>query len=134
MRAGSRKALVLSLAAFGATSLEAAEITRPDDGLGDGVRVVNNYGDMIRVYAQDAEGRLHKLGRVARGALVEFELPEELLQDAFRIKIHPSQPVWSSNGDDFAVKTNPLNLAGDADVTVWVDPELTNTVVEMQRG
>ena len=42
--------------------------------------------------------------------------------------------VWALNQDDFGIKTNPLNLSGDVDVTVWVEPELTDTVVEMSRG
>lgn len=134
MKAARSMALILSLAAFGATSLEAAEVTGPNDEINNGVRVVNNYRAMVRVYAEDADGKLHKLGRVSRGDLVEFEIPEEVTRDSFRIKIYPSQPAWSFVQDDFGVKTNPLNLQGDADVTVWVEPELTNTMVEMSRG
>ena len=134
MKAAYRMALVLSLAAMGATSVEAAPITGPDDEAPQAVRVVNNYGDMIRVYAEDAEGHLHKLGRVARGELVEFAIPQDLLGGAFRIRIHPGQPAWSLELDNYAVKTNPLNLQADSDVTVWVEPELTKTMVEMSRG
>ena len=132
MKAGIRTALVMSLTLFGAASVEAAVTTDTDSE--ETVRVVNNYGEMVRVYAEDADGRLHKLGRVARGTLEEFEVPAEIADEAFRIKIYPSQPVWALSLDDFGVKTNPLNLRGDADVTVWVEPELTNTVVEMSRG
>jgi len=134
MKAAYRMALVLSLAALGATSVEAAPITGPDDEALTGVRVVNNYSDVIRVYAEDATGHLHRLGRVARGELVEFEIPAEVASGAFRIRIHPGQPLWSLDADNYAVKTNPLNLQGDTDVTVWVEPELTHTVVEMSRG
>ena len=135
MKAAYRMALILSLAALGATSVEAAPITGPNDEALRGVRVVNNYNDVIRVYAEDAAGHLHKLGRVARGALVEFEIPAEVAATgSFRIRIHPGQPAWSLEQDNYAVKTNPLNLQGDTDVTVWVEPELTHTVVEMSRG
>ena len=92
MKSAYRMALALSLSALAATSVEAAPVTSPDDALENAVRVVNNYGEMIRVYAEDAEGRLHKLGRVARGELVEFELPGDVSGDAFRIKIYPANP------------------------------------------
>jgi len=134
MKAAFRVALALSLVAVAATSVQAIEPTGPDDQDAKGVRVVNNYGDLVRVYAVDAGGHLHKLGRVASGQLVEFEIPEDIAGEAFRIKIFPGQPVWSPRVDDYAVKTNPLNLNGDTDVTVWVEPELTHTVVEMSRG
>lgn len=134
MKAAYRMALALSLALFGATSVEAAPLTGPDDAMANGIRVVNNYAETVRVYAVDAEGRLHKLGHVARGELTELEVPADVASDAFRIKIFPGQPVASSDVDDYAVKTNPLNLSDDADVTVWVEPELTDTVVEMSRS
>ena len=134
MQAAYRMALVLSLAVLGATSVEAAPVTGPDDEVSKDIRVVNNYGDLVRVYAVDADGRLHKLGRVASGQLVEFEIPEDIADGAFRLKIFPSQPVWSLDFDDFAVKTNPLNLRVDEDVTVWVEPELANTMVERSRS
>lgn len=129
-----RTALLLSLAALGAAPVGAAGIDGPGDEVKHAVRVVNNYGDMVRVYAEDAAGHLHKLGRVANGQLVVFAISDDLNRDGFRIKIYPSQPVWSLHVDDFGVKTNPLNLQDGMDVTVWVERELTKTLVEMSRG
>jgi hypothetical protein len=135
-----RMALMTSLAALGATSAEAADVTGPGGELALGtdvtpaVRVVNNYGEMVRVYAEDSEGHMHKLGRVARGELVKFDIPEAIASSPFRIKVYPSQPAWSLQIDDYAVKTNPLNLQGDTDVTVWLEPDLMRSIVEMSRG
>ena len=126
-----RAALVFGLVAFATTSLEAAVTDTPAD---EPVRVVNNYGEMVRVYAEDSEGRLHHLGPVARGELVEFEIPGVIAADEFRIKVYPAEPTWSLQRDDFGVKTNLLNLQADSFITVWVEPELANTVVELARG
>jgi hypothetical protein len=141
-----RMALMASLAAFGATSAEAADVTGPGDELTrsdeltrnndvtPAVRVVNNYGDMVRVYAEDSQGHMHKLGRVARGELVKFDIPEAIAAGPFRIKVYPSQPAWSLQIDDYGVKTNPLDLQGDTDVTVWLEPDLTRSIVEVSQG
>jgi hypothetical protein len=124
-----RMALVLGLAAFGATSLQAIE-SDPTGGA-DAVRVMNNYRDQVRVYVEDSRGHLHRLGRVARGQLKEFQIPEEVADASFRIKVYPAQPVWAFQQDDFGIKTNPLTLDGESTVTLWVEPDLTKTMVEV---
>ena len=134
MKGPYRVALMLGLAALAATSLEATEIDQPTDDITSSVRVVNNYGGLVRVYVEDSQGRLHKLGRLARGELKEFEIPEEILPGSFRIRIVPSEPVWSLHQDDYAVKTNPIDLEWDSEVTVWLEPDLRKSVVEIARG
>ena len=130
-----RVALMLGLTAFAATSLEAAEIDHPTDEITDGVRIVNNHVGLVRVYVVDAQGRLHRLGRVARGELKEFQIPEGIAQESFRIKVFPNrQPAGSPQQDDYAVKTNLIDLNTDSQVTVWVEPDLRRSVVELARG
>ena len=131
MKGPYRVALMLGLAALAATSLEAAEIDHPTDEITNGVRVINNYRGLVRVYAEDSQGRLHKLGRVARGELKEFEIPAEIARESFRIKVFPSsRAVGSLRQDDFGVKTNPIDLETYGEVTVWLEPDLTRSVVE----
>jgi hypothetical protein len=126
-----RVALLLGLASLGATSIEAAS---PEGPPAEGIYVVNNYQATVRVYAEDSEGRLHRLGRVHQGQLEQFEIPAHLVGQAFRVKIYPSQPVWSLQVDDYGVKTNPLNLDGLSLVTIWVEPDLSKSMVQMDRG
>lgn len=133
MKATYRVALMLGLAVFSATSVEAAEMDPPTDATIDVIRVVNNYGALVRVYAQDSEGRLHKLGPVARGELKEFTVPEEIV-GSFRIKVYPSQAVGSPRAENFAVRTNSLDLSRDTHVTLWLEADLTKSVVELARG
>jgi len=130
MKTLSRLALSLSLIGLAATSVEAAP---PDDVGPSVVRVVNNYSAVVQVYAEDAHGHMHRLGRVGRGDLVEFDIPADIAADAYRIKVYPHQPVWSQQYDDFGVKTNPLDVGSDADVTVWVEPDLRRSIVETVR-
>lgn len=131
MKTTYRMALLLGLAAFAAGATEAAAYAEPDE---PGIHVMNNYGAMVRVYAEDAEGRLHRLGRVAQGELREFDIPAELAGESFSIKIFPSQPVWAPQQDDFGVRTNPIDPTVDRHVTIWVEPDLARSTVELARG
>ena len=131
MKTTYRVALALGLAAFAAGTTEAAAYEGPGD---PGIHVMNNYGAMVRVYAEDAEGRLHRLGRVQQGELGQFDVPAEIAAGSFSIKIYPSQPVWSLQQDDFGVRTNPIDLRVDSHVTIWVEPDLARSMVEVARG
>ena len=130
MRGPYRVALMLGLAALAATSLEAAEIEYPTDEITNSVLVINNYLGQVRVYAEDSQGRLHALGRVARGKLKEFEIPAEIAQESFRIRVVPSEPFWSRQQDNYAVKTNPIDLERVSEVIVWLEPDLRTSKVE----
>ncbi len=96
MKGMYRVALMLGLVAASAVGVEAAEYQGSDE-ITTEIYVMNNHLADVRVFAEDADGRLHKLGRVARGDLRTFEVPEELADEEFRIKIYPSTPVWSPN-------------------------------------
>jgi hypothetical protein len=126
-----RVALLLGLASLGATSLEAAVTDGPPF---NGIHVMNNYQGMVRVYVEDAAGRLHRLGRVQKGELREFEIPTAVADQEFRVKIFPSQPAWALQQDDYGVKTNPLDVELLSHVMIWVEPDLSKSVVELARG
>ena len=82
----------------------------------------------------DSTGRRLSLGRVARGELREFEIPEEIAQESFRIRIVPRPSAWSLLQDDYAVKTNPLDLEIYSQVTLWLESDLRQSKVETTRG
>lgn len=134
MKGLHRVALVMGLVAISAVSIEAAELQGPDDVITTEVYVVNNYLTDVRVFAEDAQGRLHKLGRVARGSLKSFAVPEAAAGGEFRIKVYPSAPVWSPVADDYGVKTNPLRSERDHQVRLWLESDLSQSFVEIDRS
>ena len=117
--------------AMSATAVQAAEMVGPDDQEGPDIYVVNNHMVDVRVFAEDAEGKLHKLGRVARGTLASFEVSDAVAGADFRIKVYPTSPPWSPTPDNYGVKTNVLHSTGVEHVTVWLEHELSNSVVEV---
>lgn len=133
MKGMYRVALMLGLVAASAVSVEAAEYQGSDE-ITTEIYVMNNHLTDVRVFAEDAEGRLHNLGRVMRGDLRTFEVPQELAADEFRIKVYPSAPAWSPISDDFGVKTNPLVAERDRQVRVWLEADLSQSIVEIDRG
>ena len=133
MKGIKRVALVLALTAASAVSVQAAETNGPEKD-GTDVYVVNNHLTDVRVFVEDADGRLHNLGRIARGELRNIEVPTDIAAREFRIKVYPTAPVWSSIADDYGVKTNPLDASRDRMVTVWLEADLARSLVEIQRG
>ncbi len=123
--------LTAAMIAMSATATQAAEPVGPEDGQGPEIYVVNNHLVDVRVFAEDADGKLHKLGRVARGTLGSFEVDEAMAGSDFRIKVYPTSPPWSPTPDDYGVKTNVLHTSGLEHVTVWLENELSNSVVEI---
>lgn len=134
MRGLNRVALMMGLVAMSAASVEAAVIQGPVDDNDTEVYVVNNHLVAVRVFAEDADGRLHKLGLVARGALETFDIPEEVSAQEFRIKVFPTSPAWSPGPDNYGVKTNKLNSERDHQVRVWLEADLSQSVVEIDRS
>ena len=134
MKGMYRVALMLGLVAVSAVNVEAAEYQGSDDEITTEIYVMNNHLSDVRVFAEDAEGKLHNLGRVMRGDLRTFEVPQELADEEFRIKVYPSTPAWSPISDDYGVKTNPLVAERDRQVRVWLEADLTQSIVEIDRG
>ena len=134
MKGMFRVALMLGLVAASAAHVEAAEYEGFNDELTTEIYVMNNHLADLRVFAEDADGQLHNLGKVMRGDLRTFEVPKELAAQEFRIKVYPSTPVWSPISDDFGVKTNLLVADRDRQVRVWLEADLTQSIVEIDRG
>jgi hypothetical protein len=127
----TRVALAAALAMMTAAPLTAAEPDAPSD---TEIYVVNNHLADVRIFAEDAEGRLYNLGRVARGALRSIEVPASVATAEYRIKVFPATPAWSPIPDDFGIKTSPLDNDRDRTVTMWLEADLTQSVVEIDRG
>jgi len=123
--------LTAAMIAMSATVAQATETVAPDDAQGPEIYVVNNHLVDVRVFAEDASGKLHKLGRVARGKLATFEVSEAVAGADFRIKVYPTSPPWSPTPDNYGVKTNVLHASNVDHVTVWLESELSHSVVEV---
>jgi hypothetical protein len=134
MKGMYRVALMLGLVAATAGSVEAGEIQGPGDEITTEIYVVNNHLADVRVFAEDSEGRLYNMGRVARGDLRTFAVPDDVAGTEFRIKVFPSSPVYSPVPDDYGVKTNALNGDRDHQVRLWLEADLSQSVVEIDRG
>lgn len=127
-------ATVLAMLA-GATPELAAAQRSGEDPEGAQIRVVNNFVSQVRVYAEDARGRLHPLGRVARGHLGAFSIPEDVARlGDFRVRVYPSDPIGSWVVEETGIKTQPLHLAEDGSVTVWLETNLAASIVEIATG
>lgn len=134
MRKMLRVALVMGLMTMSTVSAEAREIASPDGELTTQVHVMNNHVTDVRIYIEDADGKLHNMGRLARGSLASFDVPRELTNGEFRVKVYPSPPLGSPFADHEGVKTNPLNTERDRQVRVWLEADLPSSIVEIERG
>lgn len=134
MKTMYRAVLTLALITAGAGSIEAAESNGPIDEITNEIYVMNNHVAAVRVYAEDASGKLHRLGSVARGRFKTFEIPAEIGATQFRVKVFPTNPLWLSPVDDFGVKTEVLNFSTDHQITIWLESDLAQSKVEIDRG
>ena len=126
-------ALTLALLAANVAPADAGTTPGSGDDLGTAVFVMNNHLVTVRVFAEDAGGKLHNLGRVARGRLGTFAVPAEVAASEFRIKVFPESPDSFSGNDGFGVKTNPLSVERDRQVTMWLEADLAQSIVEISR-
>ena len=134
MKGMTRVALMTALAVATVSPVQATENAPPEARYDTEIYVVNNHLSAVRVFVEDAQGRLHNLGRVARGEFRTIEVPEECAVQEYRIKIFPSTPVWSPIPDDYGIKTSLLNNDRDRQVTMWLEADLTQSLVEIDRG
>ena len=134
MKGMTRVALMMALVAATAAPISASETSEPEVRKDTEIYVMNNHLSDVRVYAEDAEGRLHNLGRVARGKLRNLEVPADVSAHEYRIKVFPSTPAWSLTSDDLGIKTSPLSNDRDRQVTMWLEADLTQSLVEIDRG
>lgn len=129
-----RVAVLMGLVAVTAVPVQAAQSHGATDEAETEIFVINNHLVAVRVFAEDANGRLYRLGRVSRGNLESFEIPDEVSGENFRIKVIPANPLWAPGQDDYGVKTNPLDIQRDRQVRVWLEADLASSVVEIERG
>lgn len=128
-----RVALMAGLVALSTNPVQATEVD-PEDKYDTAVYVVNNHLTVVRVYAEDADGRLHTLGRVARGQLKNFEVPADVAEGEFRIKVYPAPPAGTPASEDFGIKTHPLDSETDQQVRIWLEADLAQSLVEIERS
>ena len=133
MRTTFRVAMVLGLMTMSVTAVQAEELERPTDEITTQILVMNNYLSDVRIYIEDADGTLHSMGRLPRGRLADFTVPEELTDRPFRVKIYPAPRPGSRIAAEAGVKTNPLHAPRDQQVRVWLEPDLTDSIVEVAR-
>jgi hypothetical protein len=135
MKGMYRVALMLGMAVIGATSVSAAVVSGPDDDTTHEVRVVNNYQLPVMVYAQDAEGRLHNLGRVARGQFKVLELSSEVTEmGELRLKIYPNAPAWSLIGNEDGIRTKDMSLEDGQAINMYLESDLTQSMIQVEKG
>ena len=99
------------------------------------VRVINNNSAPMRVYVQDAKGRLHRMASVASADFKIIEVPGEITAlGAVQLKLIPNEPVWSFAGAPDGVRTRDLKLKIGDVVNFWVETRLTDSKVEIIKG
>jgi len=134
MKTGTlRIAVATAILALGTTAAK-AETTGPANNTLE-IRVINNNASVVRVYVQDANGRLRSLGRVGRADFKILEIPKRIADmGAFEIKVFPDEPAWSLLGAPAGVRTRPLDLQlGDA-VNFWVETDMTASHLEIIKA
>ena len=134
MKGMYRVALMAALVAVSATSVQAMQAPAAEDESNTEVYVMNNHLTDVRVFAEDAEGQLHALGQVRRGEVKTFDVSEAMCSGQFRIKVYPTSPIQSPIPDDYGIKTNPFDFETDRQVRIWLEVDLTQSIVEIARG
>ena len=99
------------------------------------VRVINDYHAPVRVYVQDADSRLHHLGRVLPSTAKSLEIDAEIAaKGSFRIKVFPESPPWNRLGEDIGVRSRDITLDEGEMVRFWVEPELTKSRISVGQS
>ena len=89
------------------------------------------FGTLLAVY-------LFYIGKDPAGTPTPSEVLEVSAEiadmDDVRLKVYPNEPVWSLVGNTTGIKTKELSLQeGDA-VTMWLETDLTESMIEVQQG
>ena len=130
-----RIALSVGFLALGASTAVAQVALASSDADAREVRVVNDYHTPVRVYVQDAESRLHHLGRVLPSTAQSLEIDAEIAaKGSFRIKVFPVSQPWTQLGEDSGVRSRDITLEEGEIVTFWVERDLTNSRISVARG
>ena len=133
MRGILRVAVATGMLAMGAAAVK-AETSGPASEAFE-IRVVNNYTSVVRVYVEDAYGRMRSLGRVNRSDMKTLTVPEDVTRyGAVQIKVFSDEPVWSPRALPDGVSTMPLNLKSGDVVNFWVETTMTDSHVQVLRA
>ena len=99
------------------------------------IRVINDYATPVEVYLEDAQGKLHELGRVDDADFQVLALDKELAAlGEFRLKIFPVARMGTMVDASAGIASVELAVdEGDA-VNVWLGEELTRSQIEVTRG
>ena len=96
------------------------------------MRVINEYHTPVRVYVQDADSRLHHLGRVLPSTAKSLEIDAEIAaKGSFRIKVFPVSQPWTRMSEDCGIRTRSITLEDGEMVRFWVEPDLTNSKISI---
>lgn len=126
-------ALAAAFAAIGSTAVQAEEIDAPD-GTHE-IRVINNHSTPVRVYVQDARGRMHQLGRVARGKLKIMEVSDEITSlGDIRVKVYPAAPLGTLSGAEYGIRSKDLDLAEGESVNLFLEANLSHSLIQVSQG
>jgi len=123
-----RIALAAGFLALGATAAGAQMAHGSSDADAREVRVINEHHTPVRVYVQDAESRLHHLGRVLPSTAKSLEISAEIAaKGSFRIKVFPVAQPWTRMSEDSGIRTRSITLEEGEIVSFWVEADLTSS-------
>lgn len=128
-------ALAMALLGMGAPAAKAeTPVVGPANNTVE-LRVVNNNASTVRVFVRDAEGRFHRLGKVSRSDFRILEIPGDMAAKGdLEIRVVPDEPVWSLAGPADGIHTQGLSLKlGDA-VNLFLETDLEDSQVEINKG
>ena len=116
--------------AMGADRAEAA--TGPTDD--HEIRVVNHYAVSVQVFLEDAEGRLHDLGRVRDSEFKVLAIDAETASlGEFRLKIFPDTSLGALTAAP-GIRSVTLELGDGDSVNVYLGDELARSQIEVTHG
>lgn len=130
-------AITIGVLGLGAGTAQGAARTgvQNADGPGPEIRVINNYTSPVRVYVQDTRGKLHALGTVLHADVEVLTVPESVTtQGDFRVKVFPAEPLWALASYGEGVRTGDLHLGQGEVLNFWVEPDLTQSTIQVTRS
>jgi len=134
MRRISRATVLMGLVTLSAASVDAAELSSVGNEVDDQIVVVNQSVTPVRVYVEDAEGRRHQLGSVARGQTTTFAAPADILESGdFQVVVRPRHFAQFAR-DQASIKTGALSVEDNETVILWLGRELSQSKVEVREG
>ncbi len=118
----------LTVAAAGAGASEASPS-------GNEVHVVNSYRAPVAVYVEDADSRLHYLGRVLPSKAKRMAVDGEIAaKGGLRIKVYPEAAPWNGLGAENGVRSGDVTLREGEVVFFFVERDLSDSGILVTSG